>query len=215
MRRPWARLFAVLLAVGFVYVVLVGLGLTGRKHGKPPKRVEVLNDFEAPTADLQWNTAGYVTLESSTENQPHGKRAAHAIFLLPQQFFPTPTPGTEWKPTMKLSHKSVTSLTQFDWTGWDTLNLDVFNPGEAPVSAILTITDARGYRFDAPLVFEPKKVTNAAVSLSLAIKERLDLSSVDSLALQPDVSAAKEPVELYLDYLRLEGEPIVPVKKRK
>jgi len=215
MRRPWVRLFTILLAVGFVYVILVGLGLTGRKHGKAPKRVQELNDFEDPAADLQWATGGYVTMETSTENQTHGKRAAHAVFLLHDQFFPTPTPGAEWKPSIKLSHQSVTSLTQFDWTGWDTLNLDVFNPGEAPVSAILTVTDAKGFRFEAPLVFEPKKVTNAAVSLSLAKKERLDLSSVDSLSLQPDVLNAKEPVELYLDYLRLEGDPIIPVKKKK
>jgi hypothetical protein len=215
MSRPWVRIFTILLAVGFIYVVLLGLGLTGGKRGKAPKRVEVLNDFENPTTDLQWDTGGYVTVETSTENITHGKRSARMSFLLPQQFFPTPTPGVDWKPTVKISHKTVTELTQYDWSTWDTLNVDVFNPGDAPVSAILTITDAKGFKCDEPLSFMPKKVTNAAVSISALKKERLDLTSIDSLSIQPDVTNAKEPVELYFDYLRLEGEPIVASKKKK
>jgi hypothetical protein len=215
MRRPWVRIIGILLAVCFVYILLMGLGLTGRKRGKSPKRVEVLNDFENPTSDLQWLTGGYVTVETSTENLTHGKRSAHMSFLLPRQFFPTPTPGMEWKPSVTLSHKTVTELTQFDWSDWDTLNVDVFNPGETMVSATLTVTDARGFKYDSTLSFLPKKVTNAAVSLSLMKKERLDLSSVNSLTLQPDVTNALEPVELYLDYLRLEGEPKVAAKKKK
>jgi hypothetical protein len=215
MRRNWVLVLTILLAVAFIYVVLMGLGLTGRKHGKAPIRVEVLNDFEDPTTDLQWETGGYVTVETSTENLTHGKRSAHMTFLLPQQFFPTPTPGIEWKPSVKLSHKTVTELTQYDWSAWDTLNVDVFNPGDAPVSAILTVTDARGFKCDAPLLFLPKKVTNAAVSISVLKKERLDLASIDSLSIQPNVGDAKEPVELYFDYLRLEGEPLVAAKKKK
>ena len=215
MRRTWVRVLIILLAIAFVYVVLLGLGLTGHKRGKAPKRVEVLNDFEDPTTDLQWDNGGYVPVETSTENLTHGKRSAHMTFLLPQQFFPTPTPGIEWKPTVKISHKTVTELTQYDWSDWDTLNVDVFNPGDTPVSAVLSVTDAKGFKCDAPLVFLPKKVSNAAVSISVLKKERLDLTSIDSLSIQPDVSNAKEPVELYFDYLRLEGEPVVPSKKKK
>jgi hypothetical protein len=215
MRRPWVLFLSIILALGFIYVILLGLGLTGSKKGKSPKRVEVLNDFENPATDLQWSTGGYVTVETSTENQTHGKRSAHMVFLLPQQFFPTPTPGADWKPSVKISHKTVTELTQYDWSDWDTLNLDVFNPGETPVTTVLTVTDAKGFKYDTSLVFLPKKVTNAAVTLSLLKKERLDLTSVDSLSLQPDVTNAKDPVELYLDYLRLEGEPVVASKKKK
>lgn len=215
MRRPWVRLFGVVIALGLLYVVLVGLGLTGHKRGKQPTRVQVLNDFEDPSSDLQWATGGYVTVETATENTTHGKRSAHMTFLLPQQFFPTPTPGIEWKPAVKISHTTVTPLTAFDWSAWDTLNLDVFNPGEAPVSAVLTITDARGYKYDSTLLFLPKKVTNAAVTLSLVKKERLDLSSIDSINLQPDVMSAKDPVELYLDYLRLQGEPKAAAPRKK
>jgi hypothetical protein len=215
MRRPWVRLLLIVLAVLFVYMLLVGLGLTGHKRGKIPKRVLVMNDFEDPSNDLQWFSGGYVLMETSTENLTHARRSAQATFLLARQFFPTPTPGMLWQPSLKLSHHSVTPLEVEDWTGYDTLNLDVYNPADAPVSAMLTVTDAKGFEYASPLLFLPKKVTNAAVSLSLLKKERLDLTSVDSLTLIPDVSASAEPVELYLDYLRLEGEPIVPQKKKK
>ncbi len=207
MRRLWVRLLLIVLAILFLYMILVGLGLTGRKRGKVPKRVVVINDFEDPSNDLQWLSGGYVLMETSTENL--------TTFLLARQFFPTPTPGLLWQPSLKMSHHSVTTLDQYDWTGYDTLNLDVFNPSDAPVSATLTVTDAKGYEYASSFLFLPKKVTNAAVSLSLLKHERLDLTAVDSLTLQPDVSTAAEPVELFLDYLRLEGDPIVPQKKKK
>jgi hypothetical protein len=215
MRRLWVRLLLIALAILFLYMILVGLGLTGRKRGKTPKRVVVINDFEDPANDLQWLSGGYVLMETSTENLTHGRRSAQTTFLLARQFFPTPTPGLLWQPSLKMSHHSVTPLNQYDWTSYDTLNLDVFNPADAPVSATLTVTDAKGYEYTSSFLFLPKKVTNAAVSLSLLKKERLDLTAVDSLTLQPDVSTAAEPVELFLDYLRLEGDPIVPQKKKK
>jgi hypothetical protein len=215
MRRPWVLVLSILLVIAFLYVVLLGLGMTGRKKGKQPKRVAVLNDFEDPAADLQWATAGYVMVETSTENITHGKRSAHMSFLLPKQFFPTPTPGMEWKPTAKVSHKTVTPLAKFDWSGWETLSFDVFNPADAPISATVAVTDARGYKYESPLVFLPKKVTNAAVSIALMQKERLDITTMSSLSLQPDVTNAVEPVELYVDYLRLEGQPPTAPKKKK
>ncbi len=214
MRRPWTRILLILLAVVLAYMLMVGLGLTGRHKGKSPKRILVLNDFEDPANDLQWANGGYVEMETSTENLTHGKRSAKARFLLAKQFNPTPTPGMAWAPAISLSHKSVTSLTEFDWSDYDTLNLDLYNPGDVAVTTVLELSDGRGFIYDQTIQIEPKKFNNAAVTLADVKKQRLDLTSMDSITFKPDVSKAAEPLELYLDYLRLEGDPIV-VKKKK
>jgi hypothetical protein len=212
MRRTWVRILLVLLAVAFVYMLLVGLGLTGRKGKKSPKRVQVLNDFEDPANDLQWASGGYVQMETSVENLTHGKRSAKATFLLARQFFPTPTPDAVWQPALKLTHKTVTPLTG---SAYDTLNVDVFNPGTAPITLRFEVTDGKGYAYAVSVPSTPLKVTNAAVSLSLLKSERLDLTSLAGLSIVPDLTGAADPVVVYLDYLRLEGEPIVQKKKKK
>ena len=99
MRLFWQFLILVLV-LGLIYVVAQGLGLTkGFSKKKETKRILVINDFEDPSMDLDWASGGYVKLETSTDNQTHGKRSAMATFMLQSQFYPTPTLGPNAPPT--------------------------------------------------------------------------------------------------------------------
>src|SRR6185369_7218920 len=92
MRRV-LQILGVLLALGLLYAVATGLGLTGKfKHRKDTKGALVLDDFEYTRDDFDWSTGGYVKVEPSTQNQTHGKMCAKATFLLSSQFMPVPTP---------------------------------------------------------------------------------------------------------------------------
>lgn len=98
--RVFLQFLILVLVLALIYFVAQGLGLTrGFNKKKETKRILVINDFEDPTMDLDWSTGGYVKLETSTDNQTHGKRSAMATFLLESQFYPTPTPGPNAPPT--------------------------------------------------------------------------------------------------------------------
>ncbi len=91
--RLFLRILGIGLILALVYALFVGLGLTRIfKPHKQLKKIQVLNDFEYPDTDLDWTTGGYVTLDSSTENQTHGKRSLEASYLIPSEFMTMPTP---------------------------------------------------------------------------------------------------------------------------
>ncbi len=98
--RLFLQFLILVLVLGLIYVVAQGLGLTkGFSKKKETKRILVINDFEDPSMDLDWASGGYVKLETSTDNQTHGKRSAMATFMLQSQFYPTPTLGPNAPPT--------------------------------------------------------------------------------------------------------------------
>jgi hypothetical protein len=91
MRLFW-RILGIGAVLALIYILFVGLGLTHLfKTHKQLKKILVLNDFEYSESDLDWTTGGYVTIESSTENQTHGKHSLKASYLLPSQFMTMPT----------------------------------------------------------------------------------------------------------------------------
>jgi hypothetical protein len=200
--------------LALVYVLFVGLGLAHMfKSHKQLKKILVLNDFEYPDTDLDWTTGGYVKVETSTENQTHGKRSAEATYLLPTEFFPQPTPQATWEPSMVLSTDSVTKIPLDDWTGFTTLNVDAFNPQDQPITYHLAVADGRSFQYETSGVLTPKKVTNVSVSLSDLTLARMDLSAIRSLSLAVDTQGNTLPVQVYWDYLRLEEVLQQPVKK--
>lgn len=205
MRRA-LKVGGVLLALFLLYSLAVGLGLTNVFKGKKSKvKIEMLNDFERPKMDLFWNTGGYITLESATENQTKGRRSMKATFLIPAQFMPTPTPTLIWTPSMKLGFDTVTKLTKTDWSKFTSLNLDVFNAEDRILNYTLKLDDGRGYSYLWTGQLLPKRVTNIAANLEDAKNARMDLSVIRALSFSVDVTGAAKPVVIYLDYLHLEG----------
>jgi len=236
MRLFW-QILGVVVLVGLIWALLVGLGVTRSfKRHKTDKKTYVLDDFEYPNDDLDWWTGGYVNVESAKENQTHGKRSAKATFLLAAQFYPTPTvgvsipqsgvsatsstpvpapeAGVSWSPSLTLSNTSVTKLNKYDWSEFTTLKLDVFNPQDQAVTCHLKVVDGRSFQHELPTVLIPKKVTNISLPLEDLVKDRMDLTSIQSLTFWVDTGKASKPVEVYLDYLRLDQEPVAAAPKK-
>jgi hypothetical protein len=218
------QILGILLVIGLIYAVMVGLGLTRNfKRHKDAKKAMVINDFEYPNDDLDWTTGGYVKLETSTENQTHGKHSAKATFLLRSMFFPTPTPGmgqltpaptSSWRPSLVLDTNSPTRLNVYDWSEYGSFKMDVFNFQDQPITWHAQIVDGRAFRYDdATGILTPKKVTNIEIPLEELINKRLDLTSIRSFSFWVDEAGMTQPPVVFLDYLRLEGEP-APVKKK-
>src|SRR5271154_864888 len=161
------KIAGILLALAvLLYILVVGLGLTrGFKKHRDAKKILVINDFEYPDDDLNWQTGGYVKLESSPENQTHGKLSAKASYLLPSQFSSDPTPVATWEPSIILSTDSGTKIPLDDSTGYTTLNVDAFNPQDHPVTYHLEVADGRAFQYDTSGELTPKKVTNVSVPL--------------------------------------------------
>ncbi len=216
MQRFW-QIIGILVVIGLIYAVMVGLGITRSfKHKKETKKVMVINDFEHPNYDLDWGTGGYVKVESTTDNQTHGKKAMKATFLLENQFFPTPTPGNNWRPTLTLDTNSPTPLNVYDWSEYSNLMVDVFNPQDQPLTWHIQVADGRAFVDDqATGVLIPKKVTNIDVPFDELIKNRLDLTSIRSFSFWVDTAGLTTPPVIFMDYLRLEGDLApLPAKKK-
>ncbi len=257
------QILGILLALGLLYAVMAGLGLTqGFKRHKAAAKIQVIDDFEDPNDDFDWTTGGYVKIEPSTQNKTHGKYCAKATFLLADQFLPDatpaapdaadstpsanpgqagsapstgstsspqgsagqagapqavqfmpesePTPSTPWQPEMVLDVNSVTPLKVFEWQDYADLKMDVFNDQAQPVTYHVEVGDSHAYLFDTAGPLTPKKVTNISIPLEDLAKDRLDLSNIRSLRFWVDTAGAAQPVVVYLDYMRLEGDASAP-----
>jgi hypothetical protein len=213
--RRFFQILAVVLALVLIYFTAVGLGLTRRlKRSKETKIMKVINDFEYVRYDYDWTTNGYSKMEPSIENPVHGKRCAKVTFLLPSQFMATPVPNAKWFPQLVLDTQSITKLNVYDWKDFTSLNLDVLNPEDKPVSYFIKISDSHTFIYEKSDVLTPKKVTNIIVPLEELIDKRLDLSNINSFKFWVDTTGATLPVVVYLDYLRLEAEKIAQPKKK-
>lgn len=205
--RQVMQILGILLLLGLLYAIAVGLGLTNSfKHRKNNVKSQMITDFEYPNDDFDWTTGGYVKMEPSTENQTHGKRSAKLTFFLASQFYPTPTPGANWAPQVVMDTDSVTRLPVYEWQDYANLKMDVFNDQAQPVTYWIEVADAHAYIYRKSDVLAPKKVTNVSIPLSDLVQQRVDLSNIRSLKFWLDMSGATQPLVVYLDNVRLEGD---------
>ena len=221
------QILGVLFLFALLYALVVGLGLSRVfKRHKAMTKVQMIDDFEYLRDDFDWTTGGYVKIEPSAENQTHGKKCAKATFLLENQFFPAPTPGAVasdprvvtgpevWRPEMILDVNSVTRLPVFEWQEFTDLKMDVYNDQAQPVTYHLQVADARAFIYETSGSLTPKKVTNIDAPLEELLKSRLDLVNIRSLKFWVDMTGVTEPLVVYLDNLRLEGDSSLPVPKK-
>ena len=213
--RRFLQVLGIVVVLILVYAVVVGLGLTRSfKRHKETKIMKVINDFEYLRYDYDWTTDGYAKMEPSTENPTHGKRCAKITFLLRSQFVATPAPDAKWFPQLVLDTKSITKLDFYDWHDFTSLKMDVFNPQDKPVSWFVQIADSHTFVFNTSGPLTPKKVTNISIPLEDLVSQRVDLSNILSLKFWIDTAGFDQPVVVYLDYLRLEAEPVAQPKKK-
>ncbi|HJT24227.1 MAG TPA: hypothetical protein VJ873_06600 [bacterium] len=123
---------------------------------------------------------------------------------------PTPTPSLNWQPEMVLDVNSITPLKVFEWQEYADLKMDVFNDQAQPVTCHVQVGDSHAYLFDHVEPLTPKKVTNISVPLEEITKNRLDLGNIRSFRFWVDTTGATQPVVVYLDNIRLEGDATAP-----
>jgi hypothetical protein len=122
----------------------------------------------------------------------------------------TPTPSVSWRPEMILDVNSVTPLKVLEWQEYADLKMDVFNDQTQPVTCHIQVGDSHAYLYNHPEPLTPKKVTNISIPLQDLIANRLDLTNIRSLRFWVDTAGATQPVVVYLDYIRLEGDATAP-----
>lgn len=123
---------------------------------------------------------------------------------------PAPTPSVSWQPEIVLDENSISPLKVFEWQDYADLKMDVFNDQTQPVTYHVEVGDAHAYLYDTSGPLTPKKVTNISIPLDELTKNRLDLSNIRSLRFWVDTTGAAQPVVVYLDYIRLEGDATAP-----
>ncbi len=210
----------VLLAAVLLYVLAMGFGLTRSfKQHKNTVKTQVITDFEYPDDDLQWTTGGYVNMETSTENKTHGKYSAKLTFLLENQFFPiptpispaqAPTPTATWQPEIALDTTSVTQLKVYEWQEYTDLKMDAFDAQDQPVTYHIQVADSHANLYETSGLLLSKKASPISISLDNLIQARLDLTNIRSLRFWVDTHGFTQPVVVYLDYIRLEGDSSLP-----
>lgn len=234
------QILGILLALALVFVVAKGLGLTNMFKGhKGAKKEMILEDFEKvrnlpDDENLGWTTNGYASLVATTEKMTHGKRSAMAVFLKKDQFYPAPThswaemsappsatpeeatpvPGEEWEPQVIMDTHSVKSFQypQYEWQDYAKVKFDVFNPQDRPITYTIQIVDSHSYTYEKSGPLTIHVFNNLEIPIDDLAKQRLDTSNIMSFRFGVDMSGATEPVTLFLDYLRLEGDATPPGK---
>jgi hypothetical protein len=144
-------------------------------------------------------------------SQPRGKASPTPVAVVVPS---TPPPPSSWQPTLTLDTESPTKLRVYDWSEYGTLNLDVFNPQDLPVTWHMKVADAKSFTYDSWGVLSPKKVSNLAVTFTDLTAQRLDLTNMRSIQFWVDTNGWTTPPLVYLDYLRLEGD-LTPVGNKK
>ncbi|HUO58865.1 MAG TPA: hypothetical protein VMV05_11880 [bacterium] len=224
--RRFMQILTILLVVGLVWALFTGLGLgKAFKRSKMMVKTHVINDFEYPNFpndDYGWTTGEYAKIEPSTENQSHGKRCAKVSFYATRQFYPTPVPGVDpmnsshifytqagqgnWRPEIILDTESVTKLTTYVWEDYTDFKFDAYNPYDSPVTYHLQVADSHTFVYESSGPLTPKKVTNIDIPLEDMAAVRLDLANIRSIKISADMNGAPDPLILFIDYLRLEGD---------
>lgn len=126
----------------------------------------------------------------------------------------TATPGfpnpPSWQPEMVLDNRSPTPLGIYEWQDYANLKMDVFNAQDQPVSWHIQIADSRGYTYRTEGALLPRKVNNLVMPLDDTGAARLDLSNMRSFSFGVDLNGFAQPVVVYMDNLRLEGDAKAP-----
>ncbi len=230
--RTLMQILGGLLLLALLYAIVVGLGLNKSfKRSKFFVKTQMINDFEYPRDDFDWTTGGYVKMEPSTENKTHGKSCAKVTFYPTNQFYPTPVPGmaptnssqvfysaegkAAWRPQIILDTTSVTRLDVNEWQDYESLKMDVFNSEDQAVTYHIQVADAQTFVFETSGELAPKKVTKIEVPLLGLVEKRMDLTSIRSLRFWVEMTDATQPIVVYPDNIRLEGDMATAVKKEE
>ena len=171
-------------------IIIASILWTISCHNKPPDQF-VLSDFESE-ADLdrvQWRCHTLFSL--SDENVTHGNKS------LQLQLYPSDYPGITFE------------LPMHNWSSYEILSLDIYNPQEEVLSLAMRIDDMKGYpdyddRYNSSFPIKPGmnhlRIPLASLSTS-GTKRGIDLKNIYRCLIFM-VKPRKKSI-LYIDYVHL------------
>ncbi|HUW57275.1 MAG TPA: hypothetical protein VMZ92_11630 [Planctomycetota bacterium] len=187
------------VAVRVRKVALAGKG--GDLSASVRRGTRMLADAEGRDADFFWSYSHWARRVAAVEKHPvSGKRSFEMKFA-------GKSPVSGWG---RFAH---------DWRGYDALAFDVFNPKDKPVTLTVELKDTWVSFFSKAYVsshaFELPPGATTKLSIPLAGLEgkqggsgavgRLNLKYVQQMLFRVD--EASQPVDLYVDNIRLVGKP--------
>ena len=177
--------FLHLLGVGFLILAFI-MPASGHADGD-----SILYDFEGKSSFDKFEWKCFTLFSLSEDHVTYGK---HSLKL---EFFPSNYPQIE------------TRTQQYDWSGYKSLSIDIFNPGNKSVRVYIRIDDREefpdyGNRYTKPFQLMPGE-NHLVISLSTLISEttgrHLDISTIYRFFLFMFHPNAK--VTLFIDNIRL------------
>jgi len=170
----------------------------------PVPRYEMLLNFEMDY-DSYLRTDGYVVLESSKEGVSRGNRSVKALFKLASEVLGPGKEDREWLPSFFVAFDTPKPLVRTDWREYSWLKVDVTNPSETGINAVLEVGDSKGYRYRYKAVgLEGGRMNHVKFDLLEMDAVRLDRSAINYLSFGLDLTGRTVAPVIYLDALRLE-----------
>ncbi len=165
----------------------------------------VLSDFESDDDLHAWKLRG-VTIKRAHEHATHGQWAAQLSY-----------PGHEESPAAILNDPFEDHKLPSNWSGYDELSFDLYNPQKQQERMLVQLKDADGDVYKQNLFLNPESVEPISVPLDdVSHVIRIDkIAQFNLFRWQPESTAV-----FYLDHLRLvrgaevqAPEPIVGLSK--
>ena len=100
-----------------------------------------------------------------------------------------------------------------EWQDYGSFKMDIYNPQNNPVTYDLQISDSHSYVYEKTDTLKAKGFTNLEIPLDEMLKTRLDLKNIWALRFGVDMTGAADPVTLFLDNIRLDGDRAATAQK--
>ncbi len=170
-----------------------------------------LKEPQYPVHDFRWSTAGYAGMEAYTKDQAKleknkelykmlgGKGGARVRFSIPQDYkkkderFPK-----TWETGMTLSVDSQTPLTVTNWSEFNYMSLDVYNPTALSQNLRVRISDSQG-NVTQTAVAVTEGISTLELPLSILSNARLNAADIKSLTLYLDTAGQDVDPVLIID----------------
>ena len=133
------------------------------------KKVFILSDFENKNDLEKWD-ARSAKLDISSENATSGKKSLKMTFQPAQA------------PSVGIDKYFGKNAQLSDWSHYEVLSFDIYNPSDKQERIILQIKDTKGYKIKQDIQLRPKKVTTVEIDIR-SLWENLKANKISQLNL--------------------------------
>ncbi|MCD6350884.1 MAG: carbohydrate binding domain-containing protein [Armatimonadetes bacterium] len=168
------------LVLLLVVTVLASLAIMSLAQAQQARQVKLIGDFESQADLATWRAGNGARPDLVADHATRGQKALHLSF--PE------------------GHGLIRLQGPLDWSGWELLKIDVFNPGD-PFTMTFRADDASGQTISSWYHL----VRTGASTLDISVRglaEGIDLGQIAWVHLRVDPARPK-PCEVYVDNWRL------------